>query len=362
MNKIAIIGGGNAGTTMAAQLKQLDQTVSLYDVIEAQLQPILENDNTVVLTGKVDTPGSVRLDLVTMDLAEAIAGAGLIICSTPAHAHRLVARDLAPHLESGQIILLNPGRTGGVLEFHQTLQAHNCRAEVLVIEAQTILQATRREGTTIHIFGMKQRVWCAGLSRADNRPFFDLIQPLFPQFMPAPSLWHTSLHNIGMLFHPTPTLLNLGRMESDQPFDYYHDGFSPTIAELVERLDRERLAVAQALGITLPGVIEWLEESYGATGSNLYHALQNNTKYEGIRAPLLQSIAAKQQLRYVVEDVPMGLVPVSELGHKLGVETPAMNTIIDLANLLYETDFRANGRNLAQLGLADLSAAEIKAL
>jgi len=358
MTKYAIIGAGNAGLAMAAHLKQIGGEVSLYDVVETQLTPVIENDNTIIVTG-IDLGGSQKIDQVTMNLAEAVEGAELIICVTPAHTHKFVARDLAEHLVSGQILLLHPGRTGGVLEVHKVLQAQKCQADVLVMEAQTLLYAARKEGASVNLFGLKKQVSCAGLAQAENQRFFDLIQPHLPQFIPAPTLWHTSLHNIGMLFHPTPTLLNLGRMESGQPFEYYIDGFSPSIAALVEKLDAERLAVASAMGITVPSVMAWLESSYGVVGENLYEALQNADNYRGITAPHLASVEAKKGLRYVTEDVPTGLVPVSELGRKFGVETPAIDTIINLADILFEANFRAGGRHLEQLGLQDLSLDEI---
>ncbi len=362
MDKYAIIGAGNAGCAVAAHLKQLGCKVSLYDIVEAQLTPIIKNNNTITVTGNTDLAGEVQIDLVTMNLAEAIEEAKLIICVTPAHTHKFVARDLATCLVSGQILMLKPGRTGGVLEVRKILKEQSCQADVLLVEAQTVLYACRREGTAINIFGLKNKVSCAGLPKEKMPCFFDLIQPILPQYVPAPGIWHTSLDNIGMLFHPTPTLLNLGRMESGRPFEYYIEGMSPSIAYLVEKLDAERLKVAKAMGVKLPTVLEWLASSYDAVGENLYQALQNNEAYKGISAPLLATIEDKLTLRYVAEDVPAGLVPVSELGQKFGVATPAINTIINLANILYDTDFRAKGRNLAQLGLENLSLEEIRNL
>lgn len=361
MTKFAIIGAGNAGLAMAAHLKHVGGEVSLYDVVEAQVAPVIDNDNVINVSG-VSFTGDYKIDQVTLNLAEAVEGAALIICVTPAHTHKFVARDLAAHLVSGQMLLLHPGRTGGALEVRHLLKESGCQAEVLVMEAQTLLYASRKKEATVNIFGLKQKVTCAGLPSEQSQRFFDLLTPLISQFSPAESIWHTSLHNIGMLFHPTPTLLNLGRMESGQPFEYYTGGFSPSIAALVEKLDGERLAVAQAMGISLPTVVQWLEDSYGVVGQNLYQALQIAPNYKGISAPLLDTIEAKMGLRYVVEDVPTGLVPVSELGKKFGVETPAIDTIISLADVLFEADFRAKGRNLEQLGLAALAPEAIKNL
>ena len=283
MTKFAIIGAGNAGLAMAAHLKQVGGEVSLYDVVEAQLAPVIENNNVITVSG-VDLVGEYQIDQVTMNLAGAIEGAELIICVTPAHTHKFVARDLAARLVSGQILMLHPGRTEGALEVHKVLKEENCQTDILVIEAQTLLYAARKEGASVNLFGLKKQVSCAGLLQGESQRFFELIQPLIPQFVPAPTIWHTSLHNIGMLFHPTPTLLNLGRMEARQPFKYYTDGVSPTIAELIEKLDAERLAVAAAMGIAVPSVIEWLESSYGVVGENLYQALQSAPNYQGIAA------------------------------------------------------------------------------
>ncbi len=362
MNKFAIIGAGNAGSTVATHLKLLGKEVRLYDVIESQLAPIIENNNIVTLTGNINVTGDAKIDLVTMNLAEAIEGTELIICTTPAHVHKFVAKDLASCLVSGQILMLNPGRTGGVLEVRKVLQKQGCQADVTVVETQTILYACRRDGATINVFGVKQKISCAGRGTGMSR-FFEIIQTVFPQFVPAENgLWDTSLNNIGMLFHPTPTLLNLGRMESGQPFDYYIDGFSPSSAYTVEKLDAERLKVAEAVGVKLPTAVEWLESNYNAVGENLYEALQNNDSYRGIRAPLLTDIESKKGLRYVIEDVPSGLVPVSELGKKFGVETPTIDTIINLANTMFDADFRASGRNLDQLGLKNMTPDEIRNL
>jgi len=110
----------------------------------------------------------------------------------------------------------------------------------------------------------------------------------------------------------------------------------------------------------LPTAVEWLKNSYGAEGADLYEALQNNESYRGIKAPVLPDLEAKKGLRYVIEDVPSGLVPVSELGRKFGVPTPSIDAVIELANTIFEADFRTSGRNLTQLGLQDLTPDQIR--
>jgi opine dehydrogenase len=44
----------------------------------------------------------------------------------------------------------------------------------------------------------------------------------------------------------------------------------------------------------------------------------------------------------------------------MGVETPTMNAVIELANTLLGRDFWAEGRTLERLGLAGMAAEEIR--
>lgn len=57
--------------------------------------------------------------------------------------------------------------------------------------------------------------------------------------------------------------------------------------------------------------------------------------------------------RYLIEDVPMGLVPVSALDQKVGVSTPMVDTLIQMTSVSKGVDYRAEGRASDKLGLAD---------
>ena len=364
---IAIIGAGNAGCAFAAHLKLLGHGTRLYDKFESQLVDVIKADNWIELDGDLDDslelPTRQRIDYVGTDLPSTVVGAEIVLCTTPAHAHRAVAQSLAKHLQNGQMLVLNPGRTCGALEVSQVLRESGAAEGIVVIEAQTLLYACRKNLNKVHVFGTKDRVACASLNPQGLAQFLGLIQPSLPQFVVAEQgLWETSLDNIGMLFHPTPTLLNLARMESGETFDYYLDGMTPTVAAQVEKIDSERCAVAKALGVQLPTVTQWLEVTYGACGNDLYEAVQNNKAYVGITAPKLSGVEAKQSLRYVAEDVPTGLVPVSDLGRRLGVPTPEIDLVISLASSVYGRDFRSAGRTLDRLGLSNLTAEQLKSL
>ena len=125
---------------------------------------------------------------------------------------------------------------------------------------------------------------------------------------------------------------------SNVDFKYYYDGISKSVAEFIEKIDLERQAVAKAAGCPIESVAEWMRRTYKVKGKDLYECICNNESYREIDAP--PSI----HCRYILEDVPNGLVPIEILGKELGVLTPNVSIIIDLASTILNIDFRKTGR------------------
>jgi opine dehydrogenase len=183
------------------------------------------------------------------------------------------------------------------------------------------------------------------------------LHTAYPQFIDGTTVLHTGLNNMGAIFHPALTLLNAGRIESTGgEFQFYIDGVTPSVARLLEVLDRERVTVASSLGIRAQTALEWLKMAYNATGTNLYEAIHDQPGYEGIRAP--RTI----HHRYITEDVPMSLVPIAALGQRYGVSVHGIDSVIRQACIVHRTDYWRRGRTLDKLGIAELSVSEVMQL
>jgi opine dehydrogenase len=125
---------------------------------------------------------------------------------------------------------------------------------------------------------------------------------------------------------------------------------------VLEAIDKERVAVAGALGIRAHTAREWLYLAYNAAGKTLLDAMRANPGYRGIQAP------ARTETRYITEDVPCSLVPIASIGEMLHVPTPTIRTIIHLASLLHGTDYWAAGRTVDRLGIRGKSVKDIRFL
>jgi opine dehydrogenase len=226
---------------------------------------------------------------------------------------------------------------------------------VTVAETETFLYASRSDGPAqARIFRIKDAVPLAALPSSRTGDVLEAISVAFPQYIDGVNVLQTSLNNMGAIFHPALTLLNAGRIESTGgDFQFYMEGVTPSVARVLEVLDRERVTVAAALGIRSRNAQEWLALAYNATGETLHDAIHNQSGYAGIKAP------ATLHHRYIFEEVPMSLVPIAALGQRYGVAVSGIDSIIRLACIVHRTDYWRKGRTLERLGIAELSVGEL---
>ena len=343
---------------MAGHLSLMGFDVSLYNRGEDRIRPIKAAGGVEIIT---DPPspipsGFARLEVVTSDPREAIAGRDILMVVVPATGHRYIGEQIAPHLTDGQIIVLNPGRTGGALEVHKIIRDSGSKAEVVVAEAQTFIYASRAMNPAqTRIFRIKNSIPVAALPAHRTPEVVSALRTAFPQFIPGDNVMKTSLDNIGAIFHPAVTVLNAARIESTNgDFDYYTEGITSSISVILEKMDKERVSVAEALGFRAMTAREWLYIAYDAAGRTLYEAMRANRGYDGIKAP------KTVYHRYITEDIPMSLVPIASLGRQVGVQTPVMDSIILLGSILHNVDYWAIGRTAERLGLAGKTLKQIR--
>ncbi|SDY55878.1 opine dehydrogenase [Proteiniborus ethanoligenes] len=349
-----VIGAGNGGIAMAGYLAMLGYKVNLYNRTLEKLIPLMK-DPVIYLTGEENGYGV--LNKVTNSMEEAIDDVDIIMVTIPAIGHYNIAKEMAPYIKNDQIIILNPGRTGGALEVYETLLRERNKNNIIVAEAQTFIYASRATSyNSAHIFKSKREVTLAAIPATKTNYVLELINEAYPQFIPAKDVLETSINNYGAIFHPAPTLLNSGHIERCAPFEYYTEGITPSIGNFLEKIDRERMELGRILQVETLSAAEWLKETYGSKGDNIYEAVQNNSGYKGLQAP--QGL----QIRYIYEDVPYGLVPMESMAHSLGMKTPAITSIINIAQFMTNRDFRKEGRTADRLGLDGLSITEMHML
>jgi len=353
--KFTVIGAGHGGKAMAAHLALLGAEVALWNRTFEHISVIKKRGGIELDSMEGGPHGFGKLSLVTSDMSEAIAHAQVIMVVLPSSAHGDVAKVIAPHLKAGQIILLHPGRTLGALEFTKVIRDQGGNDKVTVAEAETFIYASRSDGPAqARIFRIKEAVPLAALPSIRTEMVLNAIQGAYPQYIDGVDVLHTGLNNMGAIFHPALTLLNAGWIEHTHgDYQFYIDGVTPSVARVLEVLDRERVTVASSIGIRARSSLEWLKLAYDTEGADLHEAIHNQPGYYGIKAP------PTLNHRYIFEDVPMSLVPMASLGMRYGVSVRGMESIIRLGSIIHRTDYWRRGRTVEKLGLEQWSVSEL---
>jgi len=356
----AILGAGHGGLAMAGHLALKGFDVRLYNRTPDRLEPIRRRGAIELIAhdGEEIPRGIGPLKVATSDMKEAIEGSDIVMLAVPANAHASLAEEMAPHVRDGQIIVLNPGRTGGALEVYHIFRQKSVKADVIIAEAQTFLYASRAVNPAqVQIFRVKNSVPVAAIPAYRTPEVIAALSAAFTQFIPGDNVIKTGMDNIGAVFHPAVTVLNSARIESTRgDFEYYIDGITPSVAKVLEAIDRERVAVGAAMGFHCMTAREWLYIAYDAAGLTLHDAIHANRGYYGIKAP------PHIHHRYITEDVPMSLVPIASIGEMLGTPCSTIRSIIQMANTMHGCDYWETGRTAEKLGLAGVNLQEVRRL
>lgn len=346
MNKLkyAVIGAGCGGQAIAGYLASGNFDVTLYNRSLGRIEPLIET-KMIRLKGAIKGRGG--LSYAGTDLSRALENRDIIMVVTTADGHKEIAGKMAPFLKNGQTIILNPGRTFGALEVDRAIREKGFFGNIIVAEANTLVYATRVHTPGIAVIkGVKREVSIAALRAHNTSSVLSKTQSAFPQFTAARSILETSFGNIGAVFHPVIILFNIDRIRNGKLFDFYIDGVTKKVAAAIEKVDNEIRHVAQALGAVPLSVTEWLASRYGLRGTDIYSMIRSNPTYQGIESP------ETLDHRYLWEDIPTGLVPISSFGKALNIKTEMIDHLIDLGSELLGRDFRNQGRTVGTLGLS----------
>jgi opine dehydrogenase len=345
---IAVVGAGNGGTAIAGDLSLAGHECRLFEFEDwaGNVTAVVEKGG-IKVTGVAHT-GFAKVALATTDIKAALDGAELIMVATQAQTHTRVAQAIAPLVGDGQVVILWPG-SGGTLEFRRIFDELRVKADVVLGEATTLPYCCRRlEGPgTVNIHRIDgPRIHVAALPASRSPELMAALKGVYDTVVPARSILEPALYNPNIIVHTAGALLNMGRIEHSQgEFWMYKEGITPSVKKIMNGMDRERQAIMTALG--------YKPMTYEQVFTDLFNVSVAEFAVASSKGPF------SMQDRYVTEDVPMGVTLTASLGRLLGIPTPMYDAIIHIASLVNETEYYKTGRNLANLKLAGVSAAQL---
>ncbi len=354
--KIAILGSGNGGCAVAFDCADHGHEVSLFD-----FEQFPDNVRAISSRGGIDAEGDLEgfapVGYAGHDARRALAGAELVCAVGPAYSTLPFAEACRPHLGGGQVVVVCPSSCGGAIEFC-TGAGLDPRADgVVVAETSTLPYAVRLlEPGRIRVFlKLRDGVFVAAVPAGKTGVVLDRTRDLYPFMTAAQNVLQTSLQNGNPVIHPAVTLLNAALIErTGGDFLFYEEGVTPAVGRLLEAVDGERQAIAHKLGVEVLSDPELGRRQGYMTAANYDVGYSLAPGFKGIRAqPSLDH-------RYLHEDVGYGLVFIHSLGAQIGVPTPSISALIQLASVAMKRDYLSEApRTMESLGLAGRSVDEL---
>ena len=349
-----VIGVGMGGKGLLADLGMNGYRLRAYDKDRAQVAGIQAAGGIHVDGRPPKKFGPV--ELATTEVEAALDGAKVILASVNGDDHVPLAHDLAPHLQDGQIVVLIQGHFCGTLLFRKALDDAGCKARVDVCELDGYpYMMTVRSQDRVELTTDKEMMQLVAVPASRSKELVKEISPAIRGLTAGPNLLQTGFADLGSVFHACGIVTNVGIAESGQKYNFYAHNMTPSVCNLIEAVDSERVAIAKAYGIDLPDVFKWLEITYNRKERSLHWSLQANavTHYKYSPAP------NDLRYRFLVTDVGAGLVGWASFGKLAGVKTTAIDSVVGIANALTKRDFWQEGRNLRNLGLEGKSRDEV---
>ncbi len=354
--RLAILGAGNGGMGMAADMTLAGFAVRLFEFPEyaESFRAVMES-GAIRLTG-VSRQGTAVLELATTDIQAAVDDVPLILVCVPSFGVERMARTVAPYLRDGQMLVFVPGAFAAWVA-RRALTAEGVTADVTLGEVSTLPYGCRKTAPDeVAVFINAIRLPAAAFPGNRTPELVERLRRLYPVVEPARDILDTALKNINPCIHPGPSILNTGRIEHADDFFLYAEGMTPSTRRVMVAIDQERTAVREALGLgaphygldPAPGVYEVFEHYFGVGGIH--------SAGVKMRGPL------NMQDRYVSEDIPFGLVFYATMGDMVGIDTPVCDSLVNLASVINQTDYWAAGMTRANLGIEELPPDRLREL
>jgi hypothetical protein len=358
--KITICGCGNGAHACAALLSRKGHAVNIYSPLSNEVQLFktnYANNNGLTLQiggglsaqagsefNDYDQEQKLKLNEITDKPGEVIPDSAIIIIIVPAFAHGNMLRSIKDHVSVNSKIVILPSRGG--IEFEVKSILPNAK----VVAFQTLPWACRikKFGSEINLSGVKNKIQAAAMPSDLSQEFFPELEELLGlKIERLKSILTLTLANVGQIFHPG-IMYGLFKNDSTATFSeadvpLFYENVDENTAALLSGMSDEVRAVACALAKVnqdvesdkVLHVRDWLLGSYeGLIGdtSSLQKMFFTNGAYKGIKAPMKRlennRYAPDFGARYIVEDIPYGLLVTRSMAEMVNVSTPLIDEVL----------------------------------
>ncbi|WFS04025.1 NAD/NADP-dependent octopine/nopaline dehydrogenase family protein [Rhizobium tumorigenes] len=350
--RIAILGAGSIAFGVAAFLAKEGHQPVLWSPSGKSTQGLAEG-KALVATGAFEFSGAVA---VADDCGSALAEADAVLIAMPTNGHRAAMDAAAPYLRNGQPVIISSHSSFGALYLSKILADRRIVLPIIVW-GTTVLTARRLSDHEVQINTVRQKVDIATVPQSAGSVGMELCSQLFGErFVERDGLLAIALSNLNPQNHLGIALMNLTRMEKGESWGQ-GEHVTPLVGRFIEALDTERLAIAESFGLSVRTVREHFSLSFHVPMGTVSD-MNQQMHLEGRGGVGPKSADS----RYVLEDVPFGLLQTVLLGQLSARPAVLHEAGVNIFSAAYGLDLAGTNDLLPDLALENMSPADLNAL
>lgn len=325
--KICVIGGGNIGTLMAAELSAKGNDVWVLTSSPEQwpgtLDVLDEDDEAVVQEASVTA---------TADLDAAIKGAAYVFVTYPTYLLAALCERLRPAVEPGQRIGMVPGACGELF-LHPLVEA-GCT--LFGLQRVHSVARLKERGHSVYMLGRKPSIDVAAIPSNEASPIASDLSAWLD--MPAGTL----PSYLDLTLTPSNPILHTSRIRT--MFAGWHDGvtyprnfpfyeeWDMATSELMLAMDDELQELCAKIPMDLSGVKSLRVHYESPDAEAMTRKISGIPAFKGLPSPM-KEVAEGQWVpdfgsRYFRADFAYGLRAIQGIAHLSGAACPHMDEVV----------------------------------
>ncbi len=354
---VTICGCGSGAMAMAADLSMLGCRVNLYEVpqFKSNLDPIRANGG-ITLTGLPFSgkTGLAKLNLVTDDAREALAGSDVVFINVPCMAVGNFLEQLAPHFSAGQVVVVTTSYWAS-FRFRNLLRATGAFDKYIFAEMVIMPYLSGKIGpASVEIGNWKRELFVSAWPATGNPTILEKVQAIYPQTKLCKHVLELNLRPGNPGVHAQITLPKAAFFfEQARVFRFYGE-VSMCASKLTDAHDVDRMRVAAAYDCETDTWPNYCQRVYDKQGANLYELHGSVTDRHAQKWNQVEEIE-----RLLIEDLCYSFIPMEALAQAVGLTTPTTTAMTDILAVLTGYDYRGHGITLKDLGLEGLTRDQI---
>lgn len=323
--KTTVIGGGNIGTLMAAEMAAKGYEVTLYtskpQCFNKQID-VYDSEEHLLLSG--------QLKKFTSDMQEALEGADIVWITMPAQTFSQLAEKLLPHVRSGMYIGVVPGSGGAEFTFHRLIAA-GC----ILFGLQRVHSIARLKeyGKSVYMLGRKSSLEIGTIPTHFSSKLCATIEKLFDMPCTAlPNYLSVTLTPSNPILHTTRLYAMFRDYEKGKiyPKNYlFYEEWDLESSKWLLACDDELQKICNAIPLELSVLsLRDYYESYDE--ESMTAKIKSIQAFRGLTSPMTQTLKGWTidfESRYFTTDFPYGLKIIRDIGILFKIPTPHMDTV-----------------------------------